>query len=92
VYYWVPSIATSGLAVYTGDLFPEWKGNIFVGGLKGAQLARLVLKNGEVVAEETLLQDLDQRIRDVRQGPDGALWLLTDDTRDGQIIRLSPAP
>ena len=92
VYYWVPSIATSGLAIYTGDLFPEWKGNIFVGGLKGAQLARLVLKNGEVVAEETLLQDLDQRIRDVRQGPDGALWLLTDDPRDGQIVRLSPAP
>jgi glucose/arabinose dehydrogenase len=92
VYYWVPSIATSGLAIYTGDLFPEWKGNIFVGGLKGAQLARLVLKNGEVVAEETLLQDLDQRIRDVRQGPDGALWLLTDDPRDGQLVRLSPAP
>ena len=63
----------------TGDLFPEWKGNIFVGGLKGAQLARLVLKDGDVVGEETLLQDLDQRIRDVRQGPDGAIWLLTDD-------------
>jgi glucose/arabinose dehydrogenase len=92
VYYWVPSIATSGLAIYTGDLFPAWKGNMFVGGLKGAQLARLVLKDGEVVAEETLLQDLDQRIRDVRQGPDGALWLLTDDPRDGQIVRLSPAP
>lgn len=92
VYYWVPSIATSGLAIYTGELFPEWKGNIFVGGLKGAQLARLVLKDGQVVAEETLLQDLDQRIRDVRQGPDGALWLLTDDPRDGQIVRLSPAP
>ncbi|MBY0224282.1 MAG: PQQ-dependent sugar dehydrogenase [Hyphomicrobium sp.] len=91
VYYWVPSIATSGLAIYSGDLFPEWKGNIFVGGLKGAQLSRLVLKNGEVVAEETLLRDLDQRIRDVRQGPDGALWLLTDDPRDGQIVRLSPA-
>jgi glucose/arabinose dehydrogenase len=92
VYYWVPSIATSGLAIYTGDLFPAWKGNMFVGGLKGAQLARLVLKDGEVVAEETLLQDFDQRIRDVRQGPDGALWLLTDDPRDGQIVRLSPAP
>lgn len=91
-YYWVPSIATSGLAIYTGDLFPDWKGNLFVGGLKGAQLARLVLKDGEVVAEETLLQDLDQRIRDVRQGPDGALWLLTDDARDGHIVRLTPAP
>jgi glucose/arabinose dehydrogenase len=90
VYYWVPSIATSGLAIYTGDLFPEWKGNFFVGGLKGAVLARLILKDGTVVAEETLLQDLEQRIRDVRQGPDGALWLLTDDARDGQIVRLTP--
>jgi glucose/arabinose dehydrogenase len=90
-YYWIPSIATSGLAVYYGDLFPDWKGNIFVGGLKGAQLARLVLRDGQVVAEETLLQDLDQRIRDVRQGPDGALWLLTDDPRDGQIVRVSPS-
>ncbi len=91
VYYWVPSIATSGLAIYTGDLFPDWKGNVFVGGLRGAQLARLVLKDGAVVAEETLLQDLEQRIRDVRQGPDGALWVLTDDARDGQIVRLTPA-
>lgn len=90
VYYWVPSIATSGLAVYTGDLFPAWKGNIFVGGLRGAQLARLVMEDGVVVVEETLLSDLDQRIRDVRQGPDGALWLLTDDARDGQIVRLTP--
>ena len=90
VYYWVPSIATSGLAVYTGDLFPAWKGNIFVGGLRGAQLARLVMKEGVVVVEETLLSGLDQRIRDVRQGPDGALWLLTDDARDGQIVRLTP--
>ena len=92
VYYWVPSIATSGLAIYSGDLFPGWKGNIFVGGLKGAQLARLVLQDGQVVAEETLLEDLDQRIRDVREGPDGALWLLTDDVRDGQIVRISPNP
>jgi glucose/arabinose dehydrogenase len=91
VYYWIPSIATSGLAIYNGDLLPDWKGNIFVGGLKGAQLARLVLRGGQVIAEETLLQDLDQRIRDVRQGPDGALWLLTDDPRDGQIVRVGPA-
>ncbi len=90
VYYWVPSIATSGLAIYTADLFPGWKGNIFVGGLAGAQLARLVLKDGQVVEEETLLEDLDHRVRDVRQGPDGALWLLTDDPRDGQILRIVP--
>jgi glucose/arabinose dehydrogenase len=91
IYYWIPSIATSGLAFYTGDLFPDWKGNIFVGGLAGAQLARLVVKDGAVVGEETLLTDFDQRIRDVRQGPDGALWLLTDDARDGRIVRLTPA-
>lgn len=90
VYYWVPSIATSGMAFYSGELFPEWTGNIFVGGLQGVQLARLVLKDGEVVAEETLLADLDHRIRDVRQGPDGALWLLTDDAPDGRILRLTP--
>lgn len=89
VYYWVPSIATSGLAFYTGDLFPEWKGNLFVGGLKATQLQRLVLKDGEVVAAEVLLQDGGDRIRDVRQGPDGALWVLTDD-QDGKLLRLSP--
>jgi glucose/arabinose dehydrogenase len=92
VYYWIPSIATSGLAIYSGDLFPQWKGNIFVGGLKGASLARLVVKDGEVIEEETLLEELDQRIRDVRQGPDGALWVLTDDVRDGRLIRVTPAP
>ncbi len=89
VYYWVPSIATSGLAFYTGDLFPEWKGNAFVGGLAGAQLQRLVFEGDEVVAAEPLLEDQGKRIRDVRQGPDGALWLLTDDT--GEVLRLVPA-
>ncbi|MDO9381908.1 MAG: PQQ-dependent sugar dehydrogenase [Hyphomicrobiaceae bacterium] len=89
VYYWVPSIATSGLTFYTGDLFPEWKGNLFVGGLKATQLQRLVLKDGAVVAAEVLLKDEGDRIRDVRQGPDGALWLLTDD-QDGKLLRLSP--
>jgi glucose/arabinose dehydrogenase len=89
VYYWVPSIATSGLTFYTGDLFPEWKGNLFVGGLKATQLQRLVLKDGAVVAAEVLLKDEGDRIRDVRQGPDGALWILTDD-QDGKLLRLSP--
>ncbi len=89
VYYWVPSIATSGLTFYTGDLFPEWKGNLFVGGLKATQLQRLVLKDGAVVAAEVLLKDQGDRIRDVRQGPDGALWVLTDD-QDGKLLRLSP--
>ncbi len=89
VYYWDPSIATSGLAFYTGDLFPDWKGNAFVGGLAGTQIARLVFDGDEVVAEETLLQDEGKRIRDVRDGPDGALWALTDDT--GEILRVTPA-
>jgi glucose/arabinose dehydrogenase len=89
VYYWVPSIATSGLTFYTGDLFPEWKGNLFVGGLRATQLQRLVMKDGEVVGAEVLLKDQGDRIRDVRQGPDGALWLLTDD-QDGKLLRLTP--
>lgn len=89
VYYWNPSIATSGLIFYDGTLFPDWQGNAFVGGLKGQHLARLVLKDGEVVAEVKLLADLDHRIRDVRQGPDGALWLLTDDSK-GELLRITP--
>lgn len=90
VYYWVPSIATSGLTFYTGDLFPGWKGNLFVGGLRGTQVQRLVLENGEVTSVEVLLNDLGQRIRDVRQGPEGALWVITDDS-DGQLLRITPA-
>ncbi len=89
VYYWVPSIATSSLAFYTGDLFPAWKGNAFVGGLTGTQIQRLVFDGDDVVGAETLLEDQGKRIRDVRQGPDGALWLLTDDT--GEVLRLVPA-
>ncbi len=89
VYFWVPSIATSGLAFYTGDLFPDWKGNAFVGGLAGERVERLVFDGQNVVAHEELLMDEGKRIRDVRQGPDGALWLLTDDT--GEVLRVVPA-
>ncbi|MCH9808414.1 MAG: PQQ-dependent sugar dehydrogenase [Alphaproteobacteria bacterium] len=89
VYYWDPSIATSGLELYTGDLFAGWKGNLLVGGLAGARLARLILENGKVVAEEKLLTDRGDRIRDVRQGPDGAIYVLTDD-RTGDLLRLTP--
>lgn len=89
VYYWVPSIATSGLAFYDGDLFPDWKGNAFVGGLTGAHIERLVFSGDDVVAEETLLGDRGKRIRDIRQGPDGALWVLTDDS--GEVLRITPA-
>jgi glucose/arabinose dehydrogenase len=91
VYYWKPSIATSGLAFYTGDLFPAWKGNAFVGGLAGQHIERLVFDGDNVVVAEKLLADREKRIRDIRQGPDGALWVLTDEN-DGEILRISPAP
>ena len=90
VYYWDPSIAPSGAAFYTGDLFPEWKGNLFVGALAGQALHRLVLDGEKVTGEERLLSDLSERIRDVRNGPDGALWLLTD-SPEGRVLRLVPA-
>jgi glucose/arabinose dehydrogenase len=78
VYYWDPVIAPSGFAFYTGDLFPQWKNSLFVGGLGGMLLDRLALSNDKVVAEEPLLTDLHTRIRDVRVGPDGAVYVLTD--------------
>lgn len=90
VYYWDPSIATSGLEYYTGDLFPEWKGSFLVGGLVGAKLVRLVMENGEVAGQESLLADRGERIRDVRQGPDDAVYVLTDEV-DGSILRITPA-
>ena len=91
IVFWAPSIAPSGMAFYTGDLFPDWKGNLFVGALKGRHLARLVLDGSKVVTEEPLLGDLGQRIRDVRQGPDGALYVLTDE-QDGLLLKLTPRP
>jgi glucose/arabinose dehydrogenase len=90
VKYWVPSIAPSGMAFYTGALFPKWKGSLFTGALKAKMLVRLSLKGDAVTGEERLLQNLNERIRDVRQGPDGALWLLTDSSA-GRILRVSPA-
>jgi glucose/arabinose dehydrogenase len=88
-YYWVPSIAPSGMAFYTGSLFPAWRGNLLVGALAGQALHRLVLEGETVVAEEVLLKDRGERIRDVRMGPDGAVWLLTDEA-DGAVLRLTP--
>ncbi|MBV8681926.1 MAG: PQQ-dependent sugar dehydrogenase [Caulobacteraceae bacterium] len=90
IYYWDPSIAPSGLAVYTGDLFPDWKGDLLVGALKGRRLVRLHLEDGRVAGEEVLLTELKERIRDVRQGPDGAVYVLTDNA-SGRILRLTPA-
>jgi aldose sugar dehydrogenase len=89
VWHWTPSIAPSGMAFYTGDLFPAWKGSLFNGALKYQMLVRLALDGDKVVKEERLLQALDERIRDVRQGPDGAIYLLTDNSR-GRILRLVP--
>jgi glucose/arabinose dehydrogenase len=89
IYYWDPSIAPSGAAFYTGDRFPEWKGNLFVGALAGQALHRLVLDGEKIVGEEKLLTDLGERIRDVRNGPDGALWLLTD-SPEGRVLRVVP--
>jgi aldose sugar dehydrogenase len=88
--YWVPSIAPSGLAFYSAKLFPKWTGSLFTGALAGKMLVRLQLNGNTVTSEERLLQNLNERIRDVRQGPDGALWLLTDSSA-GRILRVSPA-
>jgi len=87
IYYWYPSIAPSGMLFYSGDLFPAWKGNLFVGALGGQHLIRLILDGDKVVGEERLLEDQKQRIRDVRQGPDGAIYLLTD---TGSLLRVGP--
>ncbi len=89
LYYWDPSIAPSGMAFYTGDLAPQWKGNIFVGALAKTHLSRVVLDGETVTAEEELLTDLGERIRDVRMGPDGAIYVATDSDK-GRILRITP--
>lgn len=86
---WTPVIAPSGMAFYQGDLFPKWKGNLFIGGLATRMLVRLELDGEKVVREERLLRELNERIRDVRAGPDGALWLVTDNAA-GRILRVTP--
>jgi glucose/arabinose dehydrogenase len=88
--YWVPSIAPSGMAFYGGNLFPVWRGSLFIGALAGQMLVRLELDGETVGKEERLLTTLGERIRDVREGPDGALWLLTDNSA-GRILRVTPA-
>jgi glucose/arabinose dehydrogenase len=89
VYYWDPVIAPSGLQFYTGDAFPEWKGDAFVGALREMRLVRLELEGNRVTGEEHLLADRNQRVRDVRQGPDGALYLVTDKD-NGELWRIAP--
>lgn len=89
VYYWDPVIAPSGAQFYTGDLFPAWRGSFFVGALKDQRLVRLVIENDRVVGEEHLLAGRGQRIRDVRQGPDGALYIVTDED-NGELWKIVP--
>jgi glucose/arabinose dehydrogenase len=90
IWHWTPSIAPSGMAFYAGDLFPAWKGHLFNGALAGKFLVRLELDGDKVVKEERFLQNLGERIRDVRNGPDGAIWLVTDNAA-GRILRVTPA-
>ncbi|MDJ1159253.1 PQQ-dependent sugar dehydrogenase [Chelatococcus sp. SYSU_G07232] len=90
IFYWDPSIAPSGAAFYTADRFPGWRGSLFTGALAGQMLVRLELAGNRVTHEERMLEELGERIRDVRQGPDGLLYLLTD-ADDGRILRLRPA-
>ena len=90
IHYWIPSIAPSGMAFYDGDAFPEWRGDLFVGALSGQLLARLELDGDQVVGEEHLLEGTIGRIRDVEVGPDGYVYLLTDES-DGGLYRLEPA-
>ncbi len=98
IVFWVPSIAVSGMAVYTGDKFAAWKNNVFVGGLRMGEIPgtghmeRVVFNNNmEEIRREMMLNDLHQRIREVRQGPDGFLYLLTDED-DGALLKIEPAP
>jgi glucose/arabinose dehydrogenase len=91
VYYWDPVIAPSGMVFYTSDRYPGWKGSAFIGSLRPGLLVRLTLENLRVAREERYLGEVGARIRDVRQGPDGLLYLLTD-AADGRLLRLDPAP
>ena len=88
-YYWDPVIGPSGMTFYTGELFPAWRGSLFVGGHATNDLVRLTVKGDRVVGEERLLRDVNERIRDVRQGPDGALYLLTD-SGSARLLKLVP--
>jgi aldose sugar dehydrogenase len=89
VYYWDPVIAPSGAQFYSGEAFPEWRGSLFTGGLKDTKLVRLRLENGRVVGEEHLLAERGQRVRDVREGPGGVLYVLTDEA-NGELWRIAP--
>jgi aldose sugar dehydrogenase len=89
VYYWDPVIAPSGMTFYTGDAFPGWKGSLLIGSMTPGGLVRLVMENGQVTREERYLGDLNERFRDVKEGPDGLVYVVTDDG-DGRVLRLKP--
>ncbi|HSJ96923.1 MAG TPA: PQQ-dependent sugar dehydrogenase, partial [Myxococcota bacterium] len=89
VYYWDPVIAPSGAQFYGGDAFPAWRGSLFVGALREQRLVRLVVEDGRVTGEEHLLADRRTRVRDVREGPDGALYVVTDE-RNGELWKIAP--
>ena len=89
VYFWDPVIAPSGAQFYSGDLFPGWRGSLLIGALRQQRLVRLTLENDRVTGEEHLLVDRGKRVRDVRQGPDGALYIVTDED-DGELLRITP--
>jgi glucose/arabinose dehydrogenase len=86
-YYWDPVIGPSGMVFYTGSMFPAWKGNLFVGGHQTRDLVRLELEGDRVKGEERLLRDLKERIRDVRQGPDSAIYVVTD-SASAKVLKL----
>jgi glucose/arabinose dehydrogenase len=91
VYYWDPVIAPSGMMIYSGALFPEWRGSVFVGSLVGGKIVRLQMQGDRVVGEEWLLQDMPRRFRDVQQGPDGSIYVLTESGAASELFRLRPA-
>jgi glucose/arabinose dehydrogenase len=87
--YWVPSIAVSGMTFYTGDRFPNWRGNLFVGALAGQHIRRLVVDGTRITHQEVMLDDIRSRVRQIKQGPDGYLYLLTDEG-NGAVLRMEP--
>ena len=87
---WTPSIAPAGMTIYRGAQFPEWQGDIFAGALAGKHVRRVMMENGEPAGEEVLFAELGERIRDVRAGPDGYLYVVTDG-EDGRVLRVIPA-
>src|SRR5690606_7434990 len=89
VYYWDPVIAPSGAEWYSGSAFPEWQGSLFIGGLRSMRLVRLEVDGNRVTGEEHLLTDREARIRDVREGPDGLLYLVTD-AENGELLKIAP--